>query len=69
MSNGTQSATGTFLLQPHQRGDADAKQLLERASADTPPETLKMRCKIEGRDDVLKTMAGALEAFAATAAN
>ncbi len=35
----------------------------------TPPETLKMRYKIEGRDDVLKTMAGALEAFAAAAAN
>jgi uncharacterized protein (DUF302 family) len=35
----------------------------------TPPETLKMRYKIEGRDDVLKTMTGALEAFAAAAAN
>lgn len=35
----------------------------------TPPETLKMRYKIEGRDDVLKTMAGALEAFASAAAN
>jgi uncharacterized protein (DUF302 family) len=33
------------------------------------PETLKMRYKIEGRDDVLKTMAGALEAFASAAAN
>jgi uncharacterized protein (DUF302 family) len=35
----------------------------------TAPETLKTRYKIEGRDDVLKTMAGALEAFAAAAAN
>lgn len=35
----------------------------------TPPETLKMRYNIEGRDDVLKTMAGALEAFTRTAAN
>ncbi len=35
----------------------------------TPVETLKMRYKIEGRDDVLKSMAGALEAFVASAAN
>jgi uncharacterized protein (DUF302 family) len=35
----------------------------------TPPETLKMRYKIEGRDDVLKTVAGALEAFASAAVN
>jgi uncharacterized protein (DUF302 family) len=35
----------------------------------TSPETLKTRYKIEGRDDVLKTMAGALEAFASAAAN
>jgi uncharacterized protein (DUF302 family) len=35
----------------------------------TPPETLKMRYKIEGRDDLLKSMAGALEAFASAAAN
>jgi uncharacterized protein (DUF302 family) len=34
----------------------------------TSPETLKMRYKIEGRDDVLKTMAGALEAFTNAAA-
>jgi uncharacterized protein (DUF302 family) len=35
----------------------------------TPVETLKMRYKIEGRDDVLKSMAGALEAFVGSAAN
>jgi uncharacterized protein (DUF302 family) len=35
----------------------------------TSPETLKKRYKIEGRDDVLKTMAGALEAFAIAASN
>jgi uncharacterized protein (DUF302 family) len=35
----------------------------------TSPATLKARYKIEGRDDVLKTMAGALDAFASAAAN
>jgi len=35
----------------------------------TSPETLKRRYKIEGRDDVLKSMAGALETFAGAAAN
>jgi len=35
----------------------------------TPVETLKIRYKMEGRDDVLKSMAGALEAFASAAAN
>jgi uncharacterized protein (DUF302 family) len=35
----------------------------------TPPETLKARFKIEGRDEVLKSMAGALEAFTNAAAN
>ena len=35
----------------------------------TPSETLKTRYKIEGQDDMLKTMAGALEAFASAAAN
>ena len=35
----------------------------------TPPSTLKARYKIEGRDDTLKAMAGALEAFTATAGN
>lgn len=35
----------------------------------TPPDTLKTRYKIEGREDVLKTMAGALEAFTSAAAN
>ena len=35
----------------------------------TSPETLKARYKIEGRDDVLKTMAGALDAFTSAAAN
>ena len=35
----------------------------------TPSETLKTRYKIEGRDDMLKTMAGALDAFASAAAN
>jgi uncharacterized protein (DUF302 family) len=35
----------------------------------TPPETLKTRYKIEGRDEVLKSMAGALEAFTNAAAN
>ncbi len=35
----------------------------------TPPETLKARYKIEGRDEVLKSMAGALEAFTNAAAN
>jgi uncharacterized protein (DUF302 family) len=33
----------------------------------TSPETLKTRHKLEGRDDVLKSMAGALEAFAIAA--
>jgi len=31
--------------------------------------TLKMRYKIEGRDDMLKNMVSALEAFAGCAAN
>src|SRR5262249_25624854 len=35
----------------------------------TSTEILKARYKIEGRDDVLNTMAGALEAFASAAAN
>jgi uncharacterized protein (DUF302 family) len=35
----------------------------------TTPETLKARYKIEGKDDVLKTMASALEALTGTAAN
>ena len=35
----------------------------------TSTETLKVRYKIEGRDDVLKTMAGALDAFTSAAAN
>ena len=35
----------------------------------TSPETLKARYKIEGREDALKTMAGALDAFIAAAAN
>jgi len=34
----------------------------------TPSETLKTRYKIEGRDDMLKTMVGALETFASAAA-
>ena len=33
----------------------------------TPPSALKTRYKIEGRDDTLKAMAGALEALTATA--
>ncbi len=33
----------------------------------TPPSALKARYKIDGRDDALKAMAGALEAFAAAA--
>lgn len=35
----------------------------------TSPETLKARYKLEGRDEVLKTMAGALAAFAAAASD
>jgi uncharacterized protein (DUF302 family) len=35
----------------------------------TSAETLRTRHKIEGRDDVLRSMAGALEAFASAAAN
>jgi len=35
----------------------------------TRPETLKVRYKIEGRDEVLKAMTGALEGFISTAAN
>jgi uncharacterized protein (DUF302 family) len=35
----------------------------------TPPETLKTRYKLEGRDEALKTMASALEAFTSAAAN
>jgi hypothetical protein len=34
-----------------------------------PPEKLKARYKIDGKDDVLKTMAGVLEAFTTAAAN
>jgi uncharacterized protein (DUF302 family) len=34
----------------------------------TPPSTLRDRYKIDGRDDVLKAMAGALEAFTSAAA-
>jgi uncharacterized protein (DUF302 family) len=35
----------------------------------THPETLKTRYKIQGRDEVLKAMAGALDAFTGAAAN
>lgn len=35
----------------------------------TPPSTLKARHKIDGRDDILKAMTGALEAFTSAAAN
>jgi uncharacterized protein (DUF302 family) len=35
----------------------------------TPPSTLKTRYKIEGRDDILKTLTGALEAFTSAASN
>lgn len=35
----------------------------------TRPETLKARYKVDGRDEVFKAMAGALESFAAVAAN
>jgi len=35
----------------------------------TPPFTLKARHKIDGRDDILKAMTGALEAFTSAAAN
>jgi uncharacterized protein (DUF302 family) len=35
----------------------------------TPPSVLKTRYKIEGRDDVLKALGGALEAFTGAAAN
>jgi len=35
----------------------------------TPPGTLKARYRIEGRDEVLKAMTGALEAFTNAAAN
>lgn len=34
----------------------------------TPPSTLKARYKIDGREDVLQAMAGALETFTSTAA-
>jgi hypothetical protein len=33
------------------------------------PDTLKARYKIEGRDEMLKAMAGALESFTDAAAN
>jgi uncharacterized protein (DUF302 family) len=33
----------------------------------TTPETLKARYRIDGKDDVLRTMAGALEAFSSAA--
>jgi len=35
----------------------------------TPPSTLKARHKIEGRDDILKALAGALDAFSNAAGN
>jgi uncharacterized protein (DUF302 family) len=35
----------------------------------TTPATLKARYNIDGQDDILKTMAGALEAFTSAAAN
>jgi uncharacterized protein (DUF302 family) len=35
----------------------------------TPPSQLKARYKIEGRDDVLKALSGALETFTGAAAN
>jgi uncharacterized protein (DUF302 family) len=35
----------------------------------TTPEALKARYRIDGKDEVLKTMAGALEAFTRAAAN
>lgn len=34
-----------------------------------PPSALKARCKIDGQDDTLKAMAGALETFTAAAGN
>jgi len=33
----------------------------------TTPETLKARYRIDGKDDILRTMAGALEAFSSAA--
>jgi uncharacterized protein (DUF302 family) len=35
----------------------------------TPPSVLKTRYKLEGRDEILKTLAGALDAFTNAAAN
>ncbi|NJO34041.1 MAG: DUF302 domain-containing protein [Rhodospirillales bacterium] len=35
----------------------------------TPPSTLKARYKLDGRDDILQTLAGALDAFTNAAAN
>ena len=35
----------------------------------TPPSTIKARYKIDGRDDTLMAMAGALEAFTSAAGN
>jgi uncharacterized protein (DUF302 family) len=35
----------------------------------TPPSALKARYKVDGRDEIFKTMAGALEAFTNAAAN
>jgi uncharacterized protein (DUF302 family) len=34
----------------------------------TPPATLKTRYKLDGRDEILKTLAGALEGFTNAAA-
>jgi uncharacterized protein (DUF302 family) len=68
---------GTPLMQatPHVAIDLPMKMLVWEDAAGkvwigyTSTETLKARYKIEGRDDVLKTMAGALDAFASAAAN
>ena len=35
----------------------------------TPPSALKTRYKLDGRDEILKTLAGALDAFTNAAAN
>lgn len=35
----------------------------------TPPSTLKTRYKLDGRDEILKTLAGALDAFTNAAGN
>jgi uncharacterized protein (DUF302 family) len=66
---------GTPLMQSNRHVAIDLRVLVWEADAGkvwigyTPPSTLKTRYKLDGRDEILKTLAGALDAFTNAAAN